>query len=219
MILSDKMLKIDIYNSFDLLYFLKSKNLQSHCKDEFWWENSGTLEVVFGTILVQNTKWEQVKKAINNLKSRNLLSLQSFVNMDLRLLEYLIQNCGFYRQKALYLKLLATNIINEFGDFDCFKNNASREWLLNQKGIGFESADSILNYAFYREVMVVDKYTQKLLSAQGFEFEDYESLQDWLVCGIVENYDKVENLYYKEIPLSKVYARFHAKIVEFSKLK
>ena len=197
--------------------FLKLKNLLSHCKDEFWWENSGTLEVVIGVILVQNTKWEQVKKAILNLKNNNFLTLESLANLDLKLLESLIQNCGFYRQKAIRLKLLATNIINEFGDFNNFKNNASRDWLLNQKGIGFESADSILNYAFYREVMVVDKYTQKLLNMQGFEFEDYESLQDWLTCGIIENYNKVENLYYKEIPLAKVYARFHGKIVEFSK--
>lgn len=211
-------MKIDIYNSFDLLSFLKSKNLLANCKDEFWWENSGTLEVVIGVILVQNTKWEQVKKAILNLKSRNLLILESLSNIDLRLLESLIQNCGFYRQKAIRLKLLATNIINEFGDFDNFKNNVSRDWLLDQKGIGFESADSILNYALYREVMVVDKYTQKLLDSQGFIFEDYESLQDWLTCGIVENYNEVENLYYKGIPLSKVYARFHAKIVEFGKI-
>lgn len=210
-------MKIDIYDSFDLLFFLKSKNLLADCKDEFWWENSGTLEVVIGAILVQNTKWHQVKKAILSLKKYDLITLESLANIDLRLLESLIQNCGFYHQKAIRLKLLATNIISEFGDFDNFKNNASRQWLLSQKGIGFESADSILNYAFYREVMVVDKYTQKLLYTLGFEFDDYDALQDWLTRGVVDNYERIENLYYKEIPLSKVYARFHAKIVEFSK--
>ena len=66
--------------------------------------------------------------------------------------------------------------------------------------------------------MVVDKYTQKLLYTRGFEFDDYDALQDWLTRGVVDNYERIENLYYKEIPLSKVYARFHAKIVEFSKI-
>ncbi len=211
-------MKINIYDSFDLLRYLKSKNLLRNVYDEFWWENSGTLEVVFGAILVQNTKWQQVQKSIMNLKMHGLLILESMANIDLKLLESLISNCGFYRQKAARLKLLAKNIINNFGDFNNFKDSVDRDWLLNQKGIGFESADSILNYALYRDVFVVDKYTQKLLSNFGFDFDDYHDIQDWLVSGIIENYNKVEELYYEGVSLSKVYARFHGKIVEYSKL-
>ena len=210
-------MEIDVYNSFDLLQYLKSKNLLQNIQDEFWWDNSGTLEVVFGAILVQNAKWDQVQKSISNLKAQDLLNLKAITNVDLQLLESLISNCGFYRQKAVRLQLLARNIINDFGDFDNFKDYVDRDWLLRQKGIGFESADSILNYALYRDVFVVDKYTQKLLLKFGFEFDDYHDIQDWLVSGIVGNYDKIEKLYYPNIPLSKVYARFHGKIVEYSK--
>lgn len=210
-------METSIYDSFDLLQYLKSKNLLQHTHDEFWWENSGTLEVVFGAILVQNTKWQQVQKSIINLKIHDLLTLESMASIDLKLLESLISNCGFYRQKASRLQLLARNIIDYFGDFNNFKDSVDRDWLLNQKGIGFESADSILNYALYRDVFVVDKYTKKLLSNFGFDFDDYNDIQDWLVSGVLENYNKVEELYYKGVSLSKVYARFHGKIVEYSK--
>lgn len=209
---------VEIYNSFDLLQYLKSKNLLKNTKDRFWWDNSGTIEVLVGVILVQNTKWEQVKISIDNLKKQDLLTLESIANIDLRLLESLISNCGFFRQKASRLRLLASNIVDEFGDFDNFKDNVSREWLLSQKGIGFESADSILNYALYRDIIVVDKYTQKLLSKFGFEFEDYHDIQEWLTSGIVSNYDRVECLYCRDISLAEVYARLHGKIVEYSKI-
>ncbi|RAX53153.1 3-methyladenine DNA glycosylase [Helicobacter sp. 16-1353] len=207
----------NIENSFELLVFLKNQLLLKDSKDEFWWENSGSFEVVVGAILVQNTKWENVIFSLNNLKNQNLLNLESLSNCDLRLLESLIMKCGFFRQKAQRLQNLCANILESFGDFENFKENVSREWLLSQKGIGFESADSILNYALYREVMVVDRYTQRLLSECGFEFYDYDEIQNWLQNGIIENYERVENLYGKNVSLAKVYARFHAKIVEFSK--
>ena len=91
--------------------------------------------------------------------------------------------------------------------------------MLKEKGIGNESADCILNYAAYRDVMVVDKYTQKLLAQMGFEFLEYESIQKWIENGIKENYKKVKSLYGYEIEMYKVYARLHGKIVEFSKIK
>lgn len=205
-------------NSYELLAFLKSQNLLDSTNDEFWWHNSGTFEVVIGAILTQNTNWRNVEKSLENLRARNLLSLENLAKCDIYALESYIMPSGFYRQKAQRLGLLAHNIIDEFGDFEGFKERATREWLLAQKGIGKESADSILNYALYREVMVVDKYTQRLLSALGVEFYDYDDIATWLVAGIVENYDKVVALYGYEISLSAVYARFHAKIVEFSKL-
>jgi endonuclease-3 related protein len=65
--------------------------------------------------------------------------------------------------------------------------------------------------------MVVDKYTSKLLSRFGYEFESYEELQEWLVYGINENYDKISKLYGYEISLNRIYCRFHGKIVEYMK--
>ena len=208
---------MQINNSYELLEILKKQNLLKD--DGLWWQNSGTFEVLIGAILTQNTKWDRVESSLNNLKNHNLNTLESIANCDIERLKFCIQKCAFVNQKSLRLKTICMNIIDEFGDFENFRDLVSREWLLKQRGIGDESADCILNYACYRDVMVVDKYTQKLLAQMGFEFLEYESMQKWIENGIKENYEKIKNLYGYEIEIYKVYARLHGKIVEFSKMK
>lgn len=207
----------NIQNSFDLLTFLKAQNLLDSAPG-LWWENAGSFEVVIGAILTQNTNWNNVKISLKSLAHLDLLGVESIAECDILLLQGAIKSSGFFRQKALRLQNLAQNIISEFGDFEGFKGNVDREWLLNQKGVGKESADSILNYACLREVMVADKYTQRLLAECGFEFWEYDDLAGFLMRGIEENYDRVATLYGREMELFEVYARFHGKIVEFSKI-
>lgn len=207
----------NIQNSFDLLTFLKAQNLLDSAPG-LWWENAGSFEVVIGAILTQNTNWNNVKISLKSLAHLDLMRVESIAECDILLLQGAIKSSGFFRQKALRLQNLAQNIISEFGDFEGFKGNVDREWLLNQKGVGKESADSILNYACLREVMVADKYTQRLLAECGFEFWEYDDLAGFLMRGIEENYDRVATLYGREMELFEVYARFHGKIVEFSKI-
>ena len=209
------MLRIE--NSFDLLAFLKSQHLLDS-SPFLWWENAGTFEIVIGAILTQNTNWNNVAMSLESLKRLDLLGLKSIANCDILVLQSAIKSSGFFRQKAIRLQHLAQNIISEFGDFESFKESVSREWLLNQKGVGKESADSILNYACLREVMVADKYTQRLLAEYGFEFYEYDDLAGFLTRGIEENYDKIVDLYGYEIELYALYARFHGKIVEYGKI-
>ncbi len=203
-------------NSFDLLAFLKSQNLLTHCPP-LWWENAGSFEVVIGAILTQNTNWNNVKMSLENLRILGLMSVESLANCDLYALQNAITKSGFFRQKSVRLQNLAQNIISDFGDFESFQESVSREWLLSQKGVGKESADSILNYACFRDIMVADKYTQRLLAHFGFEFYEYDDISAFLMRGIAENYGAVAELYGEEIPLYKVYARFHGKIVEWGK--
>ncbi|MGX3009966.1 3-methyladenine DNA glycosylase [Helicobacter sp. 23-1044] len=207
----------NLQNSFDLLAFLKARNLLDNAPP-LWWKNARTFEVVVGAILTQNTNWKNVESSLESLARLDLLGLESLANCDLIILQNAIKTSGFFRQKAIRLQNLAQNILNDFGDFERFTENVSREWLLNQKGIGKESADSILNYACGREIMVCDKYTQRLLGEYGFEFYEYDDIADFLMRGIVENYGRVVLLYGREIPLYEVYARFHGKIVEYSKV-
>ena len=173
----------NLQNSFDLLAFLKAQNLLDSAPN-LWWENAGSFEVVVGAILTQNTNWNNVKTSLKSLANLDLLNLPNLANCDIFILQGAIKSSGFFRQKALRLQNLAKNIISEFGDFEGFKESVSREWLLNQKGVGKESADSILNYACLREAMVVDKYTQRLLAEMGFEFFEYDDLAGFLVRGI-----------------------------------
>ncbi|WP_368028638.1 3-methyladenine DNA glycosylase [Arcobacter sp. s6] len=205
-----------ISNSYELLVYLKNQNLiEDHL--EYWWPNSNSFEILIGAILTQNTKWINVEKSLENLRELNFLSLQTLASCDLSILTQAITPSGFKNQKSIRLIQLAKNIIEEFQTFDNFCQKVNRTWLLNQKGIGPETADAILCYACRQEFMVVDKYTAKLLSRFGYEFDSYYDIQSFIVYGINENYDKIITLYGYEISLNKLYSRFHGKIVEFMK--
>ena len=205
-----------INNSYDLYLFLNNE-VKIDEKYKYWWPSSSDFEIFLGAILTQNTKWQNVEKSIANLKDKNLLSLESLIEVDIDLLIFLITPSGFKNQKAVRIKKICENIVEEFGDFDYFKENVTRAWLLSQKGIGPETADAILCYACHNEEMVVDSYTNRLLKNFGYEFESYEDLKSWLEYGINENLDKIKTLYDFPITLNMIYCRFHGKIVEFMK--
>lgn len=206
-------------NSFELLVALKNQGYLKTLRDPLWWPRSGTFWVIVGAILTQQTKWEKVEISLSNLEHAGIDSLEKLSSCDLELLATYIKPSGFYNTKAKNLHLLSTAILEAFGRFEAFCENVDREWLLAQKGIGEESADSILCYACQNEAMVVDAYTARLLEGFGYSFESYEALQEWMVEGIVSNQTKVNHLYGKEIGLNELYARFHGKIVEFCKEK
>ena len=207
---------INIANSYELLVFLKDKNLIDE-KNEYWWPSSDNFEVLLGSILTQNTKWTNVEKSLENLKKLNITSLENLAQIDLAVLTNAIAPSGFKNQKSSRLILLAKNIINDFETFDNFCKRVDRHWLLKQKGIGEETADAILCYACKQEYMVIDSYTNRLLKRFGYEFESYGDLQEWCEYGINENYVKIAELYGYEITINKIYARFHGKIIEYMK--
>jgi endonuclease-3 related protein len=201
-------------NSLELLFALRGFGFLKEPCEKLWWPNSGSFEVVVGTILTQQTKWSNVEISLFNLKSRSLLTLCALADISEYELSLLIGKSGFKTQKASRLKKLTHNIIKEFGNFETFQQNVDREWLLAQKGIGLESADAILCYACLKPVMVIDSYTNRLLSNFGYEFESYEETQEWFYDGILSKWDRVHGLYDDE---NMLFARFHGKIVEFCK--
>ncbi len=199
---------MSIDDSYVLYQLLEKQNLLAN-KPPLWWPNYGTFDVIVGAILTQNTKWEKVEISLQNLRESNLLSLQAIASIDPDILMTLIQPSGLYKSKASYLQKLAQSIIDRYGDFETFVYETDREWLLAQKGIGPETADSILCYACERDIMVVDAYTARLLEAFGYAFETYDDLQEWCELSIrkeIENED-----------LAGVFAEFHGMIVEFVK--
>ena len=204
-------------NSFDLLFALKNKGYLTKLRDPLWWPRSGSYEVIVGAILTQQTKWEKVEKSLECLRQNGIDSLEKIASLELESLSSFIKPSGFYNTKAKYLKELSGAILRDFGSFEIFCLEVERTWLLSQKGVGEESADSILCYACHQEAMVVDAYTARLLLGFGYEFDSYEALQTWTVTGIAENRKKLNLLYEKEIGLNEIYARFHGKIVEFCK--
>jgi len=204
-------------DSYELFLALKNVGHIKNDRELLWWPQSGSFEVVVGAILTQQTRWEKVELSLARLKKNDLLNLESLANIDQEVLAALIKPSGFYNTKAKNLKKLCQNIYEEYESFEDFCLHVNRDWLLSQKGIGQESADSILCYACKKEVMVVDSYTNRLVSKFGYEFESYQELQEWLISGIESNFEKIANLYNNEVDLNTIYARFHGKIVEFCK--
>ena len=204
-------------SSYELLEALKRQGYLKTTRDPLWWPRSGTFWVIVGAILTQQAKWEKVEKSIANLENAGVQSLEDLSKLDTETLATLIKPSGFYNTKAKNLHTLIKALLKEFGSFEVFCEEASRSWLLGQKGVGEESADAILCYACKKEAFVVDAYSARLLEAFGYSFDSYEALQEWMVDGIISHRKEIEALYESEISLIEVYARFHGKIVEFCK--
>ncbi|MFX0181814.1 MAG: endonuclease III domain-containing protein [Candidatus Hodarchaeota archaeon] len=140
---------------------------------------SEVFEVAIGTILVQNTNWRNVNKAIANLKDESFFSFQKIYNMDLEKLEGLIKPAGFYKQKASYLKALSGLLLS-------YNNNyiPTRAELLKCKGVGKETADSILVYCFHQPIPIVGTYTRRFFARINGNVDylkrKYELIQDEL---------------------------------------
>lgn len=180
-----------------------------------WWKMDDE-QMIISVILTQQSKWEKVLLSLENLKKANI-NLQNLQKQDLQNLATLIRPSGLFNQKAARLKMLSQNIFEDFEDLGEFKKNVTRKWLLAQKGIGKESADSILNYLCKRDIMVVDAYTARLLKKLDFIFDDYDEIQQWLEEGI---YAKLDEIMQKTaLQTYEIFSLFHAMIVEFSKQK
>jgi endonuclease III related protein len=208
--------KRHLLSSFELFGSLieLEKNLTE--RDAYWWPHSGSFEVIVGVLLTQQTKWENVEKSIENLKRFDLLSLEKIAEMELGILAEAIRPSGFYNQKSVRLKALCKAIYDEYGDFESFTSSVDREWLLSQKGVGLESADSILLYACRREIMVVDTYTARLLASKcGMEAMEYEEIREWLESSIYGREAEACELVGGDIV--KVFSLFHGAIVEYCK--
>lgn len=199
---------MELSDSWELFTALERLDLLQNSQP-LWWPQHGTFEVVVGAILTQNTQWTRVTVSLSNLAQAGVLSLEALSKIDPEILMELIRPSGLINAKAKNIILLCQAILESFGSFETFTHEVTREWLLRQKGIGPETADSILCYACERSVMVVDNYTARLLRALGYEFENYGDLQEWCERGVREHCD--------EAILQRTFAHFHGMIVEYVK--
>ncbi|HIC5279304.1 3-methyladenine DNA glycosylase [Campylobacter coli] len=205
-------------NGADIFKKLLACNLDF--KEFDWLENQGLsdFELLISVILTQNTKWDNVLKALDNLKNAQISSLEQISNLSNLELATLIKPSGFYNTKAKRLKELANKILDTYSNIENFKKNVNREWLLNIKGLGFESVDSILNYLCKREILVVDSYTQRLATHLGYEFENYEDLREFFESGIENEQENLCQILEKKYELFELYQIFHAVIIAFGKV-
>ncbi|MFA5084272.1 MAG: endonuclease [Candidatus Paceibacterota bacterium] len=141
-------------------------------------------EVIIGAILTQRANWRNAELALANLKKERMKSLKDIYKLGLKnkkKLALLIRPSGFYRQKAGYLFGLTEFILKKYGGLKMIKKaelGKLREELLNLKGIGPETADSILLYGLDKPVFVIDEYTRRLAQKRRLtKNRDYHFLQ------------------------------------------
>ncbi len=171
-----------------------------------WWPAETPFEVVVGAVLTQNTAWTNVERAIARLKEAGVLSPDALRALERERLEELIRPAGFFRQKAQRLQLFVTHLFARHGGNLCTLLAGPlaqvRAELLSLKGIGPETADSILLYAGEHPSFVVDAYTRRLFTRLG------------LLQG-TEGYDQIRSLFMTSLPgEAELFNEYHALIVE-----
>ncbi|MGA2916066.1 MAG: endonuclease III domain-containing protein [Sedimentisphaerales bacterium] len=150
-----------------------------------WWPGETKDEIITGAILTQNTNWQNVEKAILNLKKASVMSLDKLYSLPQEQLAELIRPAGYYNIKAKRLKAFLKWLFEEhnglLSEIESIHTENLRQELLQINGIGPETADSILLYAFDRPVFVVDAYayriaTRHLLIEPQCGYEELRSL-------------------------------------------
>ena len=160
--------------------------MRAHYGHQHWWPGDTPLEICVGAILTQNTNWKNVEKAIQNLKLHNALEMNKLHALPLVKLAELIRPAGYYNIKAQRLRSFTGYVGQHCGGKldELFQGSTSfvRKRLLEIKGIGPETADSMLLYAGNHASFVIDAYTKRIFSRHGWCSSEvsYEELQ--LVC-------------------------------------
>jgi endonuclease III related protein len=174
-----------------------------------WWPGETPFEVAIGAILTQNTNWTNVEKAIANLKDAGALTVSGLRAVPLDKLEALIRPTGYFRQKSsrlhLFLDFLEQQSAGSVEDLAQLSLEELRTGLLSVRGIGPETADSILLYALNKPTFVVDTYTVRMFSRHGVLPEE-------------TNYHEVRELFMDSLPDDvALYNEYHALIVRAGK--
>ena len=177
--------------------------------EQHWWPAQSPLEMMLGAILTQNTAWTNVEKAIANLREHDALNFHALERVSLEQLAEWIRPAGYFNQKADYIKNMIETLRERFGGslsrLFALDTPALRNELLSWKGIGPETADSILLYAAKRPAFVIDTYTKRFLSRHGR-------------CDPNASYNSVAKLFTDTLPEDvQQFNEYHALIVQLGK--
>lgn len=183
------------------------KSLYKHYGPQQWWPGDSPFEIMVGAVLTQNTAWSNVEKAINNLKQVDALNPESIAGAHHKRLAKWLKPSGYFNIKAKRLRAFCRWYLDQGGikALAKYPTNELRDKLLAVHGIGPETADDILLYAFDRPVFVIDAYTRRIFGRLG------------LVAGD-EHYEELRQLFEQglrnDVPM---YNEYHALIVVHGK--
>lgn len=173
-----------------------------------WWPGDTPFEIMVGAILTQNTAWSNVEKAIASLKANAALNPETILDTSIKRLAQWLKPSGYFNIKTQRLRNFCEWYI-ENGGFECLKRMPTarlRKALLSVNGIGLETADDILLYAFNRKVFVIDAYTRRLFSRLGLVDPDW-------------HYEKLRHYFEGKLrnESSAMFSEYHALIVMHGK--
>jgi endonuclease-3 related protein len=183
------------------------RSLLSSFGAQYWWPADSPFEIMVGAILAQNTAWTNVERAIANLVERDKLDAASIVRARNDHLAGWLRPSGYFNIKAARLKNFCRWYLEQggFPVLSCLPTQALRGSLLSVNGVGHETADDMLLYAFERPVFVIDAYTRRLFSRLGY------------VTGN-ENYDELRLAIEAQLdPDVALFNEYHALIVRHGK--
>jgi endonuclease-3 related protein len=173
-----------------------------------WWPGETPLEVALGAILTQNTNWNNVARVLAGLKEAGLLNSRTLRELPEAELARRLRPAGYYNVKARRLHNFLA-FLAQFQDSMALMAkedlDSLRPALLALRGIGPETADSILLYALNKPTFVVDAYTFRILNRHGLLPE---------AC----SYEELRQLFMEHLPPEvPLYQEYHALLVRLGK--
>ncbi|PWR73791.1 endonuclease III domain-containing protein [Methanospirillum lacunae] len=181
------------------------QTLRSSFGERGWWPAEGWFETIVGAVLAQNVSWNGASQAVQALKDEGLLNPKQILSSPQEIIAAHIKSSRYYNQKAERLQIFARFFLDQYnGDIDRMNRedtNTLRRLLLDLKGFGPETVDSILLYACNKPIFVVDAYTRRIGSRIGWftRDESYQQMQDYFTSRLK--------------PDSALFNDFHAQIV------
>lgn len=163
---------------------------------QHWWPGETPFEIMLGAVLTQNTSWTNVEKAISALKANHALDPRVIVNTHHKHLASWLTPVGYFNVKATRLQAYCKWYVDsgQFEQLNRLNTAELRKALLSVKGVGPETADDILLYAFTRPVFVIDAYTRRLFSRLRYinGNETYETLREDFESKLSKQTEKVQ---------------------------
>lgn len=177
--------------------------------EQHWWPGRTRMEIIVGAILTQNTNWQNVERAIKNLRQADCLTYQALAAASAAELAELIRPAGYFNVKAArlqsFIQFLRAHYGGSLRKLFALDLPELRRQLLSVKGIGPETADSITLYAGNQPGFVIDAYTRRFMQRHGW-------------CGPKIPYDDLAALFTDQLePDTPLFNEYHALIVRLGK--
>lgn len=174
---------------------------------QHWWPAETQFEVMVGAVLTQNAAWVNVERALAHLAQRVPLKARAILDLPVEDLAACLRPVGYFNVKAQRLRALceALETAGGLATLERMETAALRHWLLAIHGVGPETADDILLYAFERPVFVVDAYTRRIFGRLGLLLAD-------------DGYEGIRHRFEATLgPEARCFNEYHALIVRHGK--